>query len=132
MDPEGAPVGFGQVPVIAGEFGGHFFGNAGRTEQFQRPRGYMVVADDGIDPHEVVHVGMGNEKRVDGFHDALGKVVGAAAVDKDPPPRRPDVQQEKRIIEKAREKSRFNGAERKAGSHLIPSSAPSPHPLHGR
>ena len=47
-------------------------GDPRRAENVEGLGGDMVVADKGVDPHEVVHVGMGDEQCGDRFHYTLG------------------------------------------------------------
>jgi hypothetical protein len=77
----------------------------------------MEGAEKGVDAHEVVHVGMGDEEGACRFQDALGQVVDPAAVKEQVPSQGPDIHGEHRIIQQSGEEDRFQVAERKPGAH---------------
>jgi hypothetical protein len=80
MNAECEPGRLSQVPVIAAEQVADPVGNAGWAVEIERPGRGVVMADKGGNSHDVVHVGMGDENRIDRFDDALGKMRYLAAI----------------------------------------------------
>jgi hypothetical protein len=70
-----------------------------------------MVADQGGNPHAVVHVGMGDENRIDRLDDPFGQVGDLAAIEKQRPSQGADAQEEQRIVQQAAEEGRLQVAE---------------------
>ena len=75
------------------------------------------MADQGVEPHEVVHVGVGHEDGVEGFEDPFCQVVELAAVHEDGPPQGTDVHQEDRVVQESRAEGGLQVAEGEAVFH---------------
>jgi hypothetical protein len=67
----------------------------------------VVVADEGVYPHEMIHVGVGYKQGGNGFQDSLGQVVDLATVQHAAFPLRPYPDKKDRGIEKTGEEGWF-------------------------
>ena len=110
-DPEVPPEGVGEVPVVTGEFVGHSTGKAGGAENVDGARGGVAVPDDAVHPHEMVHVGMADEDRIDGGVDPFGEVVDLAAVEENGAAGGAHPDQQQRVVEQPCEERRLQVAE---------------------
>jgi hypothetical protein len=71
----------------------------------------MGAPYEGVDPHEVVHVGMGYEDGIDGLEDAFRQVMDAPAVEKKAPAKGTHLHQEERIVKQTGKEDGFYMAE---------------------
>jgi len=117
MNMNGSPPLFGQVPVVAGQLVPHPCGDSRWTEQVEGARRDMGVAHQVVEPHEMVHVGMADEHRVDGAQGALGQMVQLPAVEQQTAPGRPYPYQQQRVVEEAGAEIRLDGMEQAQGGH---------------
>lgn len=77
----------------------------------------MMMANQGGNPHDMVHMGMGDEYGIDRLDHPFGKMGDLAAIEEQRPLQGTDPQEEKRIIQQTSEECRFNVAELEAASH---------------
>lgn len=59
----------------------------------------MMVADQGGNAHDVVHVGVGDKYRIDGFYDSFSQMGDLATVEEQRSFERPYAQKQERIIQ---------------------------------
>ena len=77
----------------------------------------MMMADQGWNPHDMIHMGMGDEYRIYRLDNPFGKMGDLAAIEEQCSLEGSDPQEEQRIIQQTSEECRFNIAEWKAASH---------------
>ena len=106
-DRDGAPAVFGQVPVVAGQLVADPLGKSGRAVTGDGPWGNVDMAQQVIEAHQVVHVGMADENGIDRAQNPLGQVVQLPAVDQDAATGWSDIDEEYRVIEQTGEKARL-------------------------
>lgn len=88
----------------------------------------MMMADQGGNPHDMVHVGMSDEYCINRLDNPFGKMDDLAAIEEQRSLEGADPQEEKWIIQQPSEKCRFNVAEWKAASHRFSPSEFHPEP----
>jgi hypothetical protein len=74
----------------------------------------MMMADHGRNPHDMIHVGMGDEDGIHRFDDPLGQMGDLAAVEEQRPSQGADPEEEEGVVQQAAEKGRFDEAEGEA------------------
>ena len=117
LHPKGCPAHFGQVPVVGGKLVACFGSDSGRSHDGDGLRGNMDITDEGVDPHEVVHMGMTDEDGIDRFENTLCQVMDLPTVEEHAPAGGTDVDAENGIIEEAGEKDWLQMAELPMGVH---------------
>jgi hypothetical protein len=90
------------------------FGDSRRSEYVKGTWRGVMMADQGGDAHDVIHVGMGDENGINCFHDTFGQMGYLAAIEEQSSLHGADSQKEERIIQQTPEKSRFYVAEGQA------------------
>ena len=81
MDAETAPVVFRQVPVVTGQLVLKLIGQSRTAEDIHGFSRGDQLADDGIDAHPVVHMGMTDEDRLEVGEGSFGQVVDLSTVE---------------------------------------------------
>ena len=120
MHPEAAPVILGQVPIVTGEVVPDFFDQSGWAEQVDGFPGCVQMADQQIDPHQVVHVAMTDENRIDMRQGPFCQMMQLTTVEQQVGAGRTDFDQQQRVVQQARQKIWLEVAKRKADIHLWP------------
>src|SRR5262249_14693074 len=80
-DLQGEGVLFGEVPGVAGELSLHAVGDAGGTEEPERALTGEEQPQELVEAHEVGHVRVRAEVRLDGKERGPGRAIDAAQVD---------------------------------------------------
>jgi hypothetical protein len=79
------------------------------------------MSQKGIDAHEVIHVGMADENRLDLLQHPLGQVMKLSAIEQQAAAQWPDLDQQHRIVEQAGEKDGFQVTEQTGSlAHTAP------------
>ena len=68
------------------------------------------MPDDAVHPHEMVHVGVAYEYRIEGREHSLGKMMYPAAIEKQGAPRGPDADQQQGVVKEPGKESRLQVA----------------------
>src|SRR5512140_3749457 len=92
----------------------------------------MIMADHGINAHEMIHMGVSDKQGIDRLQHALCQMMNLAAVDENASTSRPGIEEEHRVVQKPREKGGLEISERQPGAHVSLLSAALQHPWRGR
>jgi len=79
----------------------------------------MDAADESVDAHEVIHMGMADEECGERLHDTFCQVMDSSAIQQNAPSQGSYEEIENRVVQKAGEKGRLKRAKWQAAWHGI-------------